>query len=430
MKILYGVQKPDDGHHQRQRRSRSPSRTPADAIDAGHRHGLPALHAGRQPHRARERRRSAPRSCTASATTPAPRSRAISKRLRLRPRPRRAGRDARRRRAPAGRDPQGALPRRADHHPRRADRRAGAAGGRRAVRATCASSRTQGHTLIFISHKLDEVLAVADEITVDPPRHHRRHGASPTDVTARKLAELMVGSELPSPSTEESTVTDQVLLVGAATSSCTTRSGATAARRHQLRHPRGRGARHRRRRGQRPDRAGRDAHGHAPAATGHRPARRQGHQPAGRPASAARPASATSPRTGSGTACCSTRRCGRTASSATRPGRPSVKGVWLDRSGARTDTERIVERVRRPHPRHRHDRPGALRRQPAEVHRRPRDERRPGAADRLPPDPRRRRRRPGGDLGPHQAGPPQRARGAADLRRPRRADRPLRHASR
>ena len=36
--------------------------------------------------------------------------------------------------------------------------------------------KDQGHTLIFISHKLDEVLAVADDITVDPPRHHRRLG--------------------------------------------------------------------------------------------------------------------------------------------------------------------------------------------------------------------------------------------------------------
>ena len=53
-------------------------------------------------------------------------------------------------------------------------------------------------------------------------------------------------------------------------------------------------------------------------------------------------------------------------------------------------------------PAHRHHRPGAVRRQPAEADRRPRDERRPGPADRLAPDPRRRRRRPGGDLGPHQ----------------------------
>ncbi|MCW2809320.1 MAG: heme transporter ATP-binding protein [Marmoricola sp.] len=71
--------------------------------------------------------------------------------------------------------------------------------------------KDQGHTLIFISHKLDEVLAVADDITVI------RRGTTvatvePADVTARKLAELMVGSELPSPSTEESTVTDRVLL--------------------------------------------------------------------------------------------------------------------------------------------------------------------------------------------------------------------------
>ena len=71
--------------------------------------------------------------------------------------------------------------------------------------------RQQGHTLIFISHKLDEVLSVADDITV------MRRGTTvaavrPQDVTARRLAELMVGSELPAPGTEESTVTDRVLL--------------------------------------------------------------------------------------------------------------------------------------------------------------------------------------------------------------------------
>ncbi|HEV8635379.1 MAG TPA: ATP-binding cassette domain-containing protein, partial [Chloroflexota bacterium] len=70
----------------------------------------------------------------------------------------------------------------------------------------------EGHTLIFISHKLDEVLAIADDITV------MRRGTTvatvdPQAVTARRLAELMVGSELPSPSTEESTVTDRECLV-------------------------------------------------------------------------------------------------------------------------------------------------------------------------------------------------------------------------
>ncbi|MCW2849013.1 MAG: heme transporter ATP-binding protein [Marmoricola sp.] len=71
--------------------------------------------------------------------------------------------------------------------------------------------KDQGHTLIFISHKLDEVLAVADDITV-MRRGTTVASVKPGDVTARQLAELMVGSELPSPSTEESTVTDRVLL--------------------------------------------------------------------------------------------------------------------------------------------------------------------------------------------------------------------------
>ena len=70
-----------------------------------------------------------------------------------------------------------------------------------------AELKREGLTVIFISHKLDEVLSVADEITVI------RGGTTvttvlPSAVTARQLAELMVGSELPSPQTRESTVTD------------------------------------------------------------------------------------------------------------------------------------------------------------------------------------------------------------------------------
>ncbi len=71
--------------------------------------------------------------------------------------------------------------------------------------------KSEGLSIIFISHKLDEVLSVADEITVI------RRGTTvatvkPSEVTARRLAELMVGSELPSPQTTESTVTDRVVL--------------------------------------------------------------------------------------------------------------------------------------------------------------------------------------------------------------------------
>ncbi|MDF9716794.1 ABC transporter ATP-binding protein [Nocardioides sp. ChNu-153] len=71
--------------------------------------------------------------------------------------------------------------------------------------------KREGLSVIFISHKLDEVLSVADEITVI------RRGTTvatvdPRSVTSRQLAELMVGSELPTPQTEASTVTDEVML--------------------------------------------------------------------------------------------------------------------------------------------------------------------------------------------------------------------------
>ena len=71
--------------------------------------------------------------------------------------------------------------------------------------------RNEGFSVIFISHKLDEVLSVADEITVIR-RGTTVRTVKPEGVSARQLAELMVGSELPSPSTETSTVTDEVLL--------------------------------------------------------------------------------------------------------------------------------------------------------------------------------------------------------------------------
>jgi simple sugar transport system ATP-binding protein len=71
--------------------------------------------------------------------------------------------------------------------------------------------KKEGFSVIFISHKLDEVLSVADEITVIR-RGTTVRTVTPKEVTSRQLAELMVGSELPSPSTETSTVTDTVLL--------------------------------------------------------------------------------------------------------------------------------------------------------------------------------------------------------------------------
>ncbi|WP_460073529.1 ABC transporter ATP-binding protein [Streptomyces sp. YKOK-I1] len=71
--------------------------------------------------------------------------------------------------------------------------------------------KAEGLSVIFISHKLGEVLSVADEITVI--RRGTTVGtAVPSKTTPRQLAEMMVGSELPTPETAESTVTDQPVL--------------------------------------------------------------------------------------------------------------------------------------------------------------------------------------------------------------------------
>jgi simple sugar transport system ATP-binding protein len=76
---------------------------------------------------------------------------------------------------------------------------------------TLRTMRADGYTFLFISHKLDEVRAIADSITVI------RRGTTvgtvdPKAVTSRQLAEMMVGSELPSPETRTSTVTDTEVL--------------------------------------------------------------------------------------------------------------------------------------------------------------------------------------------------------------------------
>ncbi|MCW2647646.1 MAG: heme transporter ATP-binding protein [Pseudonocardiales bacterium] len=72
--------------------------------------------------------------------------------------------------------------------------------------------KSEGLTVLFISHKLDEVLSVADEITVIR-RGTTVQTVDPKSVTARQLAQLMVGSELPIPELRESTVTETAELV-------------------------------------------------------------------------------------------------------------------------------------------------------------------------------------------------------------------------
>jgi len=77
--------------------------------------------------------------------------------------------------------------------------------------ATLREMRAEGYTFLFISHKLDEVRAIADRITVI--RRGRAVGtADPATVSNRELAEMMIGSELPDPGTRDSSVTDREVL--------------------------------------------------------------------------------------------------------------------------------------------------------------------------------------------------------------------------
>jgi general nucleoside transport system ATP-binding protein len=69
-----------------------------------------------------------------------------------------------------------------------------------------------GATVIFISHKLDEVLSVADAITVIRRGRTVAEVADPSQVTAHELAEMMVGSELPSPATEAAPAREEIVL--------------------------------------------------------------------------------------------------------------------------------------------------------------------------------------------------------------------------
>ncbi len=71
---------------------------------------------------------------------------------------------------------------------------------------------SHGSTVIFISHKLDEVLKHTDSITVIRRGKTVGEVPDPSAVTSHELAEMMVGSELPTPEAGESTVTDTPIL--------------------------------------------------------------------------------------------------------------------------------------------------------------------------------------------------------------------------
>ena len=282
--------------------------------------------------------------------------------------------------------------------------------------------KAQGETIIFISHKLDEVLSIADAITV------LRGGRTvatvdPTEVTAGELAELMVGSELPVPETRDSTVTDAGRARVAATSTCsrtsasssrTSASGSTA--------------------GEVVGIAGVEGNGQSElidVILGLEPVTRGAIRLGGEDIADLRTRERRE--AGIGYIPEDRHRRGMIMSSPLwenamlghQTKAPFARGPWIDRRGAKRRTQEILETydVRAPGV----DVAGyALSGgQPAEADRRPRaHRRRPGPAGQ-PPHPRGGRRGPGRGVGPPPRRPGRRPRRPAGVRRPRGADRPL-----
>ena len=198
--------------------------------------------------------------------------------------------------------------------------------------ATLRGMQAEGYTFLFISHKLDEVRAIADSITVI--RRGTSVGtADPRTVTSRELAEMMVGSELPDPGTRESTVTDREVLGVEGLTLAGEAGRALLADVDLVVHA-----------GEVLGIAGVEGNGQTELVETIMGMR---HATAGRivldgrditrvaRSAAGRRGSGTSPKTARGTGCWPRSRCGRTASSATRPGRrsrgPARSVCWTSR---------------------------------------------------------------------------------------------------
>ena len=156
MNILFGHYVPDEGRVVAFGRELPPG-SPRAAIDGRDRHGPPAFHARGEPERPRQRHDRHRTAVTRLASRREGRRKALGHRRAVRPcgRTRRPCRHPRRRRAPAGRDPEVALPRRARPHSRRANRCADAAGVRRPSSRRCAVVASKASPIILISHKLE-----------------------------------------------------------------------------------------------------------------------------------------------------------------------------------------------------------------------------------------------------------------------------------
>ena len=134
--------------------------------------------------------------------------------------------------------------------PRRADLGADAAGGADAVRHAAQARRAKAASILYISHKLDEIRALCHHCTV--LRGGKVTGeVDPTQETNASLSRLMIGAEPPQLQ-HRAAHAGRGRARGARPHARQGRPVRHRARRHLVRRARRRGRRHRRRLGQRP----------------------------------------------------------------------------------------------------------------------------------------------------------------------------------
>ena len=234
--------------------------------------------------------------------------------------------------------------------------------------AIIAELKAQGKSIIFISHKLHEVLEVADRITV--LRRGKKIDTVPKEgATEESLARMMVGREVLLRVDKQPARPGDAPGGGGPARLRRTRAGEGA--RRLVRGARARDRRHRGSRRQRPD--GADRRTHRPAAAGER--HDHGRRTAGRRQLTAREmldlGVGTSPRTASGAASCSSSRSRRTSRSTTTPTAPAREAGLAVPEAADHARGAADQGLRRPRRRAEDARRRPLGRKPAEGRRRP-----------------------------------------------------------
>ena len=197
MSVLFGLYQPEKGVIKKNGKEVK-IKNPNDANALGHRHGASALQAGASASLC------STTSSWASRTTShgflqkdeaRKKVMALSEKYGLKVDPDALVSDISGRYAAACRDPEDAVPRQRDPYFRRAHGGSDPAGDRRADGDHDAACKAEGKSILFITHKLNEIMAVADRCTV--LRKGKYIGTVDiANTTKEELSEMMVGRDV------------------------------------------------------------------------------------------------------------------------------------------------------------------------------------------------------------------------------------------